>query len=209
MQPIHRPWARPWLVMIDSDTDGGGQSTDVDDAAESSGDAAENDQKPQPKPTETVEYWKRRARDNEQRAKMNADAAKRLQDIEDRDKTEQQRAADALAKAQREAAEAQAETVRYKAAATHGITGDDIDLIGSGDEETVMARAERLGQLLAESRELAALREQTNHTRAPSGRPVPNLRPGATPVDVDVKPSQMDEVAQLVAARGWATGTSK
>lgn len=205
MPKINRPWAHPWPVTTDSDTDGDGDSAPSEGTGDGDEPVGEPDQKPTPKPTETVDYWKRRARENEQRAKTNADAAKRLHDIEDRDKSEQQRAADALAKAQQDAALAQAETVRYKAAATHGITGDDIDLIGSGDEDTVMSRAARLGKLLADSRELAGLRRQS----APTGRPVPNLRPGATPTPVDLKPSAKDEVAELIAARGWNTGALK
>lgn len=84
---------------------------------------------------------------------------------------------------------AQAETVRYKAAATHGITGDDIDLIGSGDEDTVMS-ARHGWKLLADSRELAGLRRRS----APAGWPVPN-RPEAALHPVDLKPSAKDEVA--------------
>jgi hypothetical protein len=39
-----------------------------------------NDQ-PDPKPTDTVEFWKNQARENEKRAKANADAAKELDKV--------------------------------------------------------------------------------------------------------------------------------
>jgi hypothetical protein len=45
----------------------------------------------EPKPTETVEFWKQQARKNEAQAKANADAAKKLKDIEDRDLSELER----------------------------------------------------------------------------------------------------------------------
>lgn len=38
--------------------------------------------KPTPKPTETVDFWKGKAREQEKRAKENADAAKRLAELE-------------------------------------------------------------------------------------------------------------------------------
>lgn len=40
------------------------------------------------KPSETVDFWKAKAREQEKRAKANADAAKRLQEIEDASKSE-------------------------------------------------------------------------------------------------------------------------
>src|SRR5690625_6243598 len=43
------------------------------------------------KPTETVDFWKTKAREQEKRAKANAEAAKRLQEIEDEGKSEVER----------------------------------------------------------------------------------------------------------------------
>lgn len=204
MHPTHRPWLRHALMFIDTpDSDGGGATPATDE----DGGGDEQQQTPAKpadttKPSDTVDFWKRKARENEKRAKDNADAAQRLQAIEDRDKSEQQRAADALAKAERAAADAVADAARYKAAATHGVTGDDIDLIGGSDEDTVMARAARIGQLLADSRELAELRSRSERGPA-TGRPQPALRPGVTPVEVDMKPTARDSIADLVASRGW------
>lgn len=137
----------------------------------------------QPKPTETVDFWKQKAREQEQRAKSNAEAAKRLQEIEDAQKTEQQRLADRQTAIERERDEARAEGLRYKAAATHGISEDYFDLLGTGDEETISSRAERVGGLIKEN---ATLRAEVEALRAgkpapPNGRPVEALKPGATP----------------------------
>lgn len=194
---------RPWLVTIDGDTDAGSAPSDEVDT---DADAGGHQQEPRPqqqKATETVDYWKRRARENEQRAKTNADAAKRLQEIEDRDKSEQQRAADALAQAQKAAAEATADAIRYRAAAKHGVTGDDVELIGAGDEESVLARAERIGQLLAAEKRLAEI-DDAHKQRIPNSEvPKPQLRSGAAPTTVDVRPSGIDAMSDLLAARGW------
>ena len=137
----------------------------------------------QPKPTETVDFWKQKAREQEARAKSNAQAAQRLAEIEDAQKTEQQRLADRQAQIERERDEARAEGLRYKAAATHGIGEDYFDLLGSGDEETISSRGERLGALLRENAsmkaELGALR--AGKPAPTNGRPVEALKPGATP----------------------------
>lgn len=137
----------------------------------------------QPKPTETVDFWKQKAREQEARAKSNAQAAQRLAEIEDAQKTEQQRLADRQAQIERERDEARAEGLRYKAAATHGISEDYFDLLGSGDEETIGSRGERLGALLRENASMKAELEALRAGKpAPTnGRPVEALKPGATP----------------------------
>lgn len=141
-----------------------------------------------PRPTETVEFWKQKAREQEARAKANVDAARRLQEIEESQKSEAQRQADAVQRAQQELAEARADAARFKAAATHGINPDYLDLLGSGDEETVIGRAERLAPLIKAATEADALRAELDALRQgkPSSlasRPVADLKPGATPSD--------------------------
>lgn len=140
----------------------------------------------EPRPTETVDFWKQQARANEQRAKDNAAAAKRLQEIEDSQKSEQQRHADAAARAQQDAAEARAEALRYKAAATHKVETDYFDLLGTGTEDEVNDRAQRVGGLIALKSENDQLKAELEALRAgkpapASGRPTPLLKPGATP----------------------------
>lgn len=100
-------------------------------------------------------------------------------------KSEQQRAAEAAQRAQAERDEARAESLRYKAAATHGVDEDNFDLLGIGNEEEIAARAERVGGLLKLRTENEQLRAEVEALRAgkpaPStSRPVETLRPGAT-----------------------------
>lgn len=119
-------------------------------------------------------------------AAANAEAAKRLQEIEDAQKTEQQRLAERQAQIERERDEARAEGLRYKAAATHGISEDHFDLLGAGDEETITQRAERLGALLKAASEVEQLRAEVEALRAgrpapTTARPIEQLKPGATP----------------------------
>lgn len=58
-----------------------------------------------PAPTETVEFWKSKAREQEKRAKENAAAAKRVKEIEDASKSEQERAAERATAAEQRAQE--------------------------------------------------------------------------------------------------------
>lgn len=141
-----------------------------------------------PKPTDTVDFWKQKAREQEARAKSNATAAQRLQEFEDAQKTESQKLADATAKAQRDAEEARSEATRYKVAATHKVSSDYFDLLGSGDEETVTGRALLLAPLLSAAEENVQLKAEiealkTGKPGPASNRPVVALKPGASPED--------------------------
>ena len=194
---------RPWLMFADDPSNEGG-----------GGDTGEQQQDDGGKPerTFTQDDLDKAVRDrlNREKAKY-ADygdlkaKADQYDELTAAQKTAEQRAADDLAKAQKAAADALAEAVRYKAAGKAGIDpeSDDFALIGSGDEETVMARAARLGALLASERELSQLKEQQGRTQVPdSGRPRPVLRPGATPVDATGRPGSIDAAREAALRRG-------
>lgn len=125
--------------------------------------------------------WKALARKHETTARGNADAAKRLAEIEDAQKTEQQRLQDRATAAEQRAAHLQAANARLLAATTFGIPAELIDLLGEGDEEQITERA----RLLAEK-----LTAVPAPTPAPpvSTRPVESLKPGAAPSASDPDP---------------------
>lgn len=113
-------------------------------------------------PAETVDFWKSKAREQEKRAKANADAAKKLAELEESQKTESQRLSDAKTAAEADAATARAEALRWRIAAKHGITDDDADTFLTGtDEETLTRQAERL----------TALATAASSTSSPAPRP--------------------------------------
>lgn len=100
---------------------------------------------PQPKPTETVDFWKQKAREQEARAKANAKAAERLAEIEEANKTEAEKTAERLAAAETAAAQARSEALRLRIASRFQIDDEDADLFLTGtDEETLIKQAERL-----------------------------------------------------------------
>jgi hypothetical protein len=93
--------------------------------------------------------WKALSRKHEDTAKANADKAKRLDELEESQKSELQKAADAATKAQAEAAEARAQLAIREAALKHGLSADDLELLGShGTPEEIDARAEKLASRL-------------------------------------------------------------
>lgn len=99
----------------------------------------------QTKPTDTVEFWKTKAREQETRAKANAKAAERLAEIEEASKTEAQKTAERLAAAETDVAAARAEALRLRIASRFQIGDDDADLFLTGsDEATLIKQAERL-----------------------------------------------------------------
>lgn len=77
--------------------------------------------------------WESRAKENLATAKANEDAAKRLAEIEEAQKTEAQKAQDALAKAQQELADERAARLRAEVAASKGIPANLLS--GSTQEE--------------------------------------------------------------------------
>jgi hypothetical protein len=84
-------------------------------------------------------------------AKANADAAKRLAEIEEANKSEIEKANDAKTEAEQRAARAESEALRWKVAAKHGISDEDAELFLTGtDEETLTKQAKRLADRVAD-----------------------------------------------------------
>lgn len=103
------------------------------------------------KPTETVDFWKEKAREQEKRAKANADAAKRLSEIEESQKTEQQKAAERLSAAETQTATLASENARLKGAMQAFFEKDDprLELLDRIKGTTPEEYAEDARKLLA------------------------------------------------------------
>lgn len=100
------------------------------------------------KPTETVDFWKQKAREQEKRAKDNASAAQRLAEIEEAQKSESEKAADRIAKAEAEVASLPtkvSEALRAHLVALHEIDSEDADLfLTANDPELLLKQVTRL-----------------------------------------------------------------
>ena len=91
----------------------------------------------------------KKALDAERRARRQAekaatDAAARIKEYEDRDKTESQKLTEQLAALKAEAATARAEALRLRVAAELGLPGDLHEFLTGDDEESVRAKAQKL-----------------------------------------------------------------
>lgn len=132
-------------------------------------------------------------------AKAHADAAKRLQEIEDAQKTAEQRNAESLSSAQRDLEQARAESARLRIGVRHGLTEDDLDLLGSGSDEEIESRAKRVAEL----KQAAATAGAAVTATGPSPRrPAEELRAGAsaTPAPPPVSPG-MARLRQAYGAK--------
>lgn len=132
-------------------------------------------------PAADVAKWKALARKHEQSAKANAEAAKKLAEYEDAQKSEQQRMQDRAQAAETQLAALQAQNARLMAATVHGIPAELIDLLGDGTDEQINERAELLAAKLAAAAPSA-------HVTPPQTRPVESLKPGAAPAGGEQDP---------------------
>jgi hypothetical protein len=149
---------------------------------------------------EQLAHWKSQARKHEQRAKQNASAAQRLQQIEDANKTELQKALDAQKAAELERDEAMQIHARMMAAAANDLPVELIEHLGTGTEEEINERAELFAQVIEETAQaiaeqmlkdagidIQALQGQNGGTpqlqpqQQGGTRPVESLRAGSAP----------------------------
>ena len=109
---------------------------------------ASTEQQNEQKPTETVDFWKAKAREQEKRAKDNKAAADELAQIRDAQKSESEKAADRIAKAEAEVATVPnkvADALREHLVALHEIDQDDAELFLTGtDPELLLKQVTRL-----------------------------------------------------------------
>ena len=101
-----------------------------------------------PKPTETVDFWKQKAREQESRAKANKAAADRLAELEESQKSDAQKAADRIANAEREVASVPAkvaDALKSHLVALHEINEEDAELfLTASDPELLLKQVGRL-----------------------------------------------------------------
>lgn len=105
--------------------------------------------------------WKAEARKWESRAKENKGAAERLAEIEEANKTAEQKAAERLAAAEKAASEAEAKVLRRDVALEHKLDPADAALLDNITDEAVL-------------RALAARLAPSNEPGARTPRPDPN-----------------------------------
>ena len=103
----------------------------------------------------------------------------KVHEFEESQKSEAQKVQDRAAKAEQRALAAETELIRERIARRYQVSDDDLELLGSGTEEQIEARAKRIAALNAAAAAVKAI-------VPPSEKPVEKLRPGATAADEDI-----------------------
>lgn len=143
----------------------------------------------------------KRALNSERQARRDAekkltDMASRLQQYEDRDKTELQKALERAEAAEKGVSSMRVANARLMAAAVHNLPPDLIDLLGGGTDEEIDARAKLLAEKLAAAAPPPAPVKEPAPART---RPVESLTPGGTPANKGAE--DMDAVLRAMAGR--------
>jgi len=130
-----------------------------------------------------LDHWKTQARKHEGRAKSNAAAAAKLQELEDANKSELEKALEAQKAAETQRDEALNTHSRVMAAAAHNLPVELIDHLGSGTDEEVNERAGLFSRVIETRAQELAEQIVAGRNGVPStgGRPVESLRPGSQP----------------------------
>lgn len=135
-------------------------SESTPDAAPSEDQPQEGEAAPEPKTFDAdyVDKLRKESAKYRTEAKANADAAKRLAQIEESQKSEAEKAADRIKQLETEADEARRDALRFKVASQEDIDAETAELILTGsDEETMRKQAKAFNQA-AEKR-----KKQGNH----------------------------------------------
>jgi len=130
-----------------------------------------------------AEKWKTLSRKHEGQAKSNADAAKRLSELEDANKTESQKLTEQMTAAEKRAAEAEAKATRYEVAAELGIQTKHLKYLSGSTRDEIEAAAKAIREDFPET-----YADPDTGTGTPS-RPKERLRSGAVP---DEEPDETD-----------------
>lgn len=198
----------------------GGTDPQVTDGSQqdANGSVTEGDKVPVSKTdlAREVEKWKALSRKNELRAKENSTAAKKLQDLEDANKSEFQKAQERAAKAEADVLSERAERHRLLAAATNGLGPDFISYLGGGEETEIFERAETLAKTIQSQVDEQVKTELAKYGIAVNGqagtaptaagaaslslgrRPVESLRPGSAPANGNAPANANDAFRQML-----------
>jgi hypothetical protein len=130
----------------------------------------EHEQAPAPKPTETVEFWKAKAREQENRAKANKSAADELAAIRDAQKTEAEKVADRIRKADEEVANVPirvTEALKAHLIGLHQINDEDAELFLTATNPDLL-----LKQVARLTERTAPAKKQPNHVPREGANPI-------------------------------------
>lgn len=178
--------------------------TDTKDTDGTDKDADDTVTPPEKDVAAEAEKWKALARKHEAQAKANAEAARKLAELEEADKTELQRATDRIAAAEKRATDAETKLSRLEVALDSAPEGMALPkvrklagrLSGGSREELEADAAELFSEFVSDTADNDETDESDTDTDAARRRPTERLRPGAV---TDAEPEVTDP-AKLAAS---------
>jgi len=182
--------------MADSESAPSGSDTPPDHTSEPGGSGGDTS----PDQQAEAEKWKALARKHEQQAKANAEAAKKLAEIEEGNKTELQKLTDARTAAEKEAAEAKASALRLDVAMDKAPDGMPISQVRKLAKRLQGVTREDLEADAAELFAEFAPGDGDGKPTPPGRKPTEHLRGGKNPeTDPDIDP---EKLAEAIYSRG-------
>ena len=139
----------------------------------------EEGQEPEAQDASKLPAWAREAltKANSEAAKYRTQVrdlepkAKQFDALEQASKSDIERFQEKLAETQREADEARSDAIRYRVATEHGIKAENLDLLGSGTEDEIAARAVRVAAMQAIETGARRPAPDTSQGSSATGRP--------------------------------------
>lgn len=148
-----------------------------------------------------AEKWKAHSRKHEGQAKANADAAKRLQEIEDEKKSEIEKLTERTKAAEAKADAAEREVGRLRIALRKGLTETQAKrLVGDTDEELESDADELLESFGGKKDGDKTEKPDADKPKGTDRRPKETLRPGAAP---DAEPEELDPKKLAAEVPSW------
>lgn len=140
-----------------------------------------------------AEKWKRQSRSNETKAKANADAAKKLTELESANKSELEKAQDAAKTAEGKAASAEKELLRLRVAVRKGLSESQAKRLVGDTEEELESDADELLEAFGSSKKEGneGETEEKPESKSNGNRPKEQLKSGAAPKET---PAETDPI---------------
>jgi hypothetical protein len=159
------------------------ETTSTDESTETSEETTDNSTAEETKVT-PEDDWQAKARKHEDSAKKLRSELKALKpladkakSLEDANKSEAEKLTDRVTTAEQDLATAKTEAAKLRVAIKYDLSEEDLDFLGSGDEDQIEERAKRLSERLKSKQDAEETEEKPEVKRRPTER---TKRTGAT-----------------------------
>jgi hypothetical protein len=159
----------------------------------------EQDDRAEPDWKAEARKWERRAKANGAEARKNADAANRLKETEDADRSEVEKLTARVATAEKRAVEAEAKALKAEIAQEKGLTAGQAKRLHGETREDIEADADELLEAFGGTKSDKDDTDDGRNGESSRRTPKENLRPGAANEDTEA-PMDRDKADKLAAS---------